>query len=494
MKNHLSPLRPARTLIGFAIAAALLAPVLAAAQVVPVGAPATTPVTTRPPISASILAWSAPAATTLADTALIAKPNFGRAAVEVVGINLLVWSFDRFIREGGTNHVFRVGFNSWQENLEAGWTWDDNSFQTNQISHPFHGSLYYGAARSNGYSYWQSLPFTFAGSFMWEYFGETHNPSMNDWIATSVGGAAVGEILHRLAGTVRDNEATGSARNWQEVGGLFIDPVGGLNRIIDGDWGRQFANPEDRFPDNYKTRMDLGLRTRGEEKLWETDTTDVYIDFSFDYGDPFFGDLGKPYDNFDLDLQLNFGDKMTMGRVQGSGNLAGLFLKDAEKSAHILGAFHHYDYVNTNALEFGAQSVTAGLLSRWEYDSGFELRTDLQAGPLILAGISSDYANVSARSYDYGPGGAVVLDTELRKKGWSWAELRVSYFWVHSISGTVADHQVVASNLRIAVPVVHNIGAGAEFNVINAEHKYRDYPDVSQRNPQMRVFATFGMN
>ena len=83
----------------------------------------------------------------------------------------------------------------------------------------------------------------------------------------------------------------------------------GLNRIIDGDWGRQYANPEDRFPKNYTSRMEIGLRTRGEERLWEADTTDVYVDFEFDYGDPFFGDLGKPYDNFDFDFQMTFGDK-----------------------------------------------------------------------------------------------------------------------------------------------------------------------------------------
>ena len=73
-----------------------------------------------------------------------------------------VWTYNRFIREGGENPVFRVGFNSWRENLETGWTWDDNSFSTNQIAHPYHGNLYYNAARSNGYSYWQSIPFAFA--------------------------------------------------------------------------------------------------------------------------------------------------------------------------------------------------------------------------------------------------------------------------------------------------------------------------------------------
>ena len=483
--------RPARILTGFALAAALLAAHVAAAEessAIEAESSVLAP--------AQTIAWSAAATSALDDTFVVKKPNFGRAALEVFGANALVWTYNRFIREGGTNPVFRIGFNSWSENLQAGYNWDDNSFSTNQIAHPYHGNLYFNAARSNGYSFWQSAPFAFAGSFMWEYFGETHNPSYNDWIATSVGGIALGEILHRLAGTVRDNTATGSSRNWKEVGGLFLDPVGGLNRIIDGDWSRQYANSPDRFPKNYTTHMDVGLRTRGEDKVATNDTTDFYLEFGFDYGDPFFGDLGKPYDSFDFEFQLNFGDKTKMGRVQSSGNLAGMFLKESEKTDHILAAYQRYDYVNTNALEVGGQSFTAALLSRWAWDSGFELRTDVQLGPMLLGGSSSDYESISGRSYDYGPGTVARIGAELRRKGWTWLMFRTEHFWIHSISGNPADHHVVLSRLRLAVPIIHNIGAGAEYYLALADRKYSraDMPDVKKRNPQAKVFLTFGLN
>ena len=212
--------RRVRALAGLVIVAALLAPLVARAQ----AAAAPADQDQLPPALAGIEGVSEDG-----------SPNFGRAAVEVFGLNALVWSYDRFIREGGENPVFRIGFNSWQENLETGWTWDDNNFTTNQYAHPYHGNLYYNAARSNGYTFWQSVPFAFAGSLMWEYFGEVHNPAMNDWISTSMGGIALGEIFHRLATTVRDNTATGSSRNWRELGGFAIDPVGGQLRLyVDG--------------------------------------------------------------------------------------------------------------------------------------------------------------------------------------------------------------------------------------------------------------------
>src|SRR6185436_8145129 len=114
------------------------------------------------------------------------------AASEVVAVNALVWSYDRYIRENGTNPGFRIGFNSFEENIKNGFEFDDNNFSTNMYAHPSHGDLYFNAARSNGMSYWGSVPYTWAGSFMWEYFGEVHHAALNDWILTSMGGMTLG--------------------------------------------------------------------------------------------------------------------------------------------------------------------------------------------------------------------------------------------------------------------------------------------------------------
>ena len=57
------------------------------------------------------------------------------AAGEVVAANLVVWIYDRYIRENGTNPGFRIGFNSFEENIKNGFEWDDNNFSTNQFAH-----------------------------------------------------------------------------------------------------------------------------------------------------------------------------------------------------------------------------------------------------------------------------------------------------------------------------------------------------------------------
>ncbi len=427
----------------------------------------------------------------LEDTLLMDK-NFLRTTVEVIGINTLVWSLNRYIREGG-GEGFRIGFNSWKENLTNGFEWDDNNFDTNQYAHPYHGSLYFNAARSNGYSFWESVPFTFAGSFLWEYFGETHHPSMNDWIATSMGGTGMGEILHRFSKMVLDNRASGSERTWREIAGFAINPVGGFNRLIDGDASRRYPNSVERFALNYRSQMDIGVRQTGEHMVWDYDTTRVYTHFQFDYGDPFFGDMNSPYDHFDLDLQLNFGDKSLIGRVQSNGLLAGTFISETDNASHILAVWHHFDYFNSNQFDFGSQSLGGGLLSRFETESGLELRTCLDLSAIILGASTSNYPNLSGRDYDYGPGVTAYFTAEFISNGHHLLSVSHEQNFIHTVNGNRSDHHISISTARLAVPLNKNWSIGAEYQLMLADRIYEDYPDVSVRRPEIRLFTTLLM-
>jgi len=438
--------------------------------------------------------WDDASRSALDDTFFV-KKNPLRTGVEVIGLNTLIWFYDRYIREGGTNPGFRIGFNSWKENLANGFEWDDNNFATNQFSHPYHGSLYFNAARSNGYSFWESVPWTFGGSWAWEYLFEVHHASMNDWIATSLGGITLGEILHRLSMTVRDNTATGSSRNWREVGGFVINPMAGLNRLFDGDWGRVHANPVDRHPDNFRSQMDIGLRTVADEKLWsETDTTKFYLQFQFEYGDVFFEELDDPFDYFDFDLQLNFSDVTAIGRVDVNGLLGGHFLKETDPASHILGGFTRFDYINNSKMEFGAQSLGAGFMSRFETPSGVEMRTEVHTNVIVLGANKSDYRSTSGRSYDYGPGFSVDLAAKISRDGWNYLHVGHTTHWIYAVNGNDAHHSLTESYIRLDMPIRFNVGLGIEYRLMNSERNYADYPDVSERLPELRITSTWLLN
>lgn len=60
----------------------------------------------------------------------------------------------------------KISLHSWATNLENPWQWDNNAFVNNQFSHPYHGSLYYNAGRTNGFNFWQSSAWSFGGSLV----------------------------------------------------------------------------------------------------------------------------------------------------------------------------------------------------------------------------------------------------------------------------------------------------------------------------------------
>ena len=153
---------------------------------------------TLPAVVLLIQLFAAPATDTLAP-----KKYFSRAAGELVLAQAAPFLFDRYI----TRKAYaRISFGSIGHNLQpSSWTWDDDGFQTNQIGHPFHGSLFFNAFRSNGYSFWQSVPAAFAGSYIWETFAENQAPSPNDFINTGFGGIVLGEMTHRMSARLVNN-------------------------------------------------------------------------------------------------------------------------------------------------------------------------------------------------------------------------------------------------------------------------------------------------
>ncbi len=113
---------------------------------------------------------------------------------EVVGLNAGLGAFNAYVSK---SEFAKISFKTVATNLEIGAVWDHDHFITNFFAHPYHGNLYFNIARSNGYSFWESVPFSFGGSLMWELFMENEPPATNDLINTTVSGYFLGEVLYR---------------------------------------------------------------------------------------------------------------------------------------------------------------------------------------------------------------------------------------------------------------------------------------------------------
>ena len=104
-----------------------------------------------------------------ADVRLHEHKAFWRAGAETVSFNIGLWAFDRYIQKG---HFAYISWETIKENFKHGFEWDDDHLSTNMFAHPYNGSIFFNAGRSNGFNFWQSELFAIGGSAMWEMLME----------------------------------------------------------------------------------------------------------------------------------------------------------------------------------------------------------------------------------------------------------------------------------------------------------------------------------
>ena len=233
-------------------------------------------------------------------TAVLASPSrrpepperFLAAAGEIALLEVLPWAFSRYVTKEDWAYI---STKTVKDNFKTGFVFDGDDFNMNQSMHPLHGSLYFNAARSNGYSYWESGAFTMAGSLIWECCMENTAPSINDLVNTTLGGMSRGEMMHRIGVMLRDNGASGFDRFWRELSGAIVDPMGGFNRLVRGEMGRDFPNPDERFPSRFSFVTDAGYRHIAAEGV---NVGEGIVSLSAVYGDAFAGETRKPFDSF----------------------------------------------------------------------------------------------------------------------------------------------------------------------------------------------------
>lgn len=346
------------------------------------------------------------------------KKHPWKAALEAFAINVGVQCFDQFVM----NEDFaKISFHSIKHNIETGFVWDNDQFSTNLFAHPYHGGLYFNAARSHGMNFWESVPYSFCGSLMWETTCEIEPPAINDLMATTFGGIAIGEVTHRVSNLVFDDRLSGFPRFMREFLGTLICPIKGLNRILSGDaWrvrGKYYKYHDYRSPVSFFASA--GYRYLADNNTLFRGEGNPYVRFNLVYGDPFDGETTKPYDYFTLDA--TFGLSSNQPLITGLHLLGRLWSVPVEVSKGTemeFGIFQHFNYYDSQPVKDGtslvpyriseAASFGPGIIYRFPQVGNltrFEQRVFLDG--ILLGGSLTDYYNVIDRDYNMGSGYSV---------------------------------------------------------------------------------------
>ena len=256
------------------------------------------------------------------DTLDLPSRNVIKPITESLAINFGVWGYDHFIRNEGWADV---DIHNIRHNLKCTWVLDHDSYSGNQFSHPFHGSIFYNAARYHGHTYYESALYPLIGSCVWEYFCETNEPSYNDFLSTGIGGSALGEATYRVSDIVYDNTKRGFNRVIRELVGGLLNPARGFHRMFSGEMFRVSHDTRGKrvSPEPFSLDVGVGYRHIKEMRHERREKHIPYIDFLLTYGEHFDGKTRhKPYDFFRLYAQLNLsGDDPTFSDIDLRGRI-----------------------------------------------------------------------------------------------------------------------------------------------------------------------------
>lgn len=357
---------------------------------------------------------------------LYTRPRWGRAALMTTGINLGVHAFDRFVL--GEDFA-KVHPKDIARNWRNAFVWDNDQFSTNLFAHPYHGNLYFNSARSNGLSFWQSVPYAFGGSLMWEMCGEVEPPAINDLMATTLGGVAIGEVMHRVSAVILNDRSRGFRRFLRELAATVVNPMQGLTRIIDGDaW--HVRQDKYLYHDYLRIPVELtltaGSRYLADDGSFFRGEQQPFVHFSLQYGDPFAEEASRPYDYFTAQATLGFtGNQPLVSQLHLMGRLWSHVVYDGRQGKTLIGIFQHFNYFDSKPVKDGTRLTPYRISEAAAFGPGIiwqfpqvgnlsRLEQRIFGNLILLGGTKSDYYNVIDRDYNMGSGlsikSATVMD------------------------------------------------------------------------------------
>jgi hypothetical protein len=425
-----------------------------------------------------------------------------KPALQVVGENVLLNLMDRSVLH---LEFANVDFSSWKRTLSAGfpwgsgWEWDQDRLGNNFFSHPMMGNFYFNAARSNGYDFWASTPFVFAGSYMWKIFGENGKPEREDLINTTFDGILLGEILYRLSSNILDDRTTGIERVFREILAGLVDPVRGFNRLLQGKSFRR-TNKEIYQKEPLNITLFAGMHTiNNPGNAFLSGPSYKMLNAQFDYGNPFEIRSRKPYDFFRFRAELNFGaGRKIVDNITGYGILFGKN-EQVGRLSLLIGGFQYYDYFDAKSFELATIAFGAGVFSKLPLSKTSNLYINVHFGIVPFAGSSvgavSDTAQFRDYRFAYGLESKVESSVNLGK----YATISVLYYYyiIHSfnntgldesLKGTLGNNYIGIVKPRITLQLYKDLSIGMEHSIYLNDHYQNYYTPLHSIQTEQRIF------
>ena len=409
--------------------------------------------------------------------------NYWLPAIETAGLNILVWSFDRYVQN---KEWARISWQTMRNNLEHGFVWDADGFETNQLFHPYSGALSFTMARSSGLNFWQSLPYSFGGSLMWELFMETEYPSMNDIITTPMSGIVLGEISYRVSNLIL---ISGTRNFWRELASTVVSPSNGFNRLLRGG---ELSRDARRRPAAYRVDLALGLNGVFIDQKFSQRLPHVYLKYRMTYGNPWRVKKNyRPFDYFVTEVGASLSESNNILAIFANGLLFGKNVDLLGARRATIGLFKNFNFLNNRAYKISSSSVGGALLTRHRFAEERYWDNTLMVSLIVMGGVNSLYAQEVGRDYDLGPGMSVKYESFYQTSDHWQIYLRYKHYWIHPLSGARGNEYVDILLLGTQWRLSDRQSLSLEFIEYDRWSHYRDYPNLKDNNFAVRFYYSY---
>jgi hypothetical protein len=409
-------------------------------------------------------------------------------ALEVPAFLILLNAYDRTVLHSKTQEgqgTYDTNFSTtWDHLRKQNWRFDRDPFTVNQIGHPYQGATMYGIARSAGLSFWQSLGYSNAGSFLWEMAGENSRPSINDIFTTGNAGSLLGEALFRMSQLVLKEESP-RPDTWHELGAAVLSPPTAFNRWA---YGERFKTIFPSHDPALFWRGRLGASLSGDSDQAAT------LDFQMSYGLP--GKPGytyqRPFDYFDFQIGGLSKANNPLSYILLRGLLYGRDYHQGENYRGVWGLYGLYDYFSPTAFRISTTGLALGTTGQYWMAHEVALQGTVLGG-VGFGAAGQTPSTIGRRDYHYGVAPHTLVALRLLLGNRAALELVGRGYYV---SGTGSDNsegseQIARITTGVTVRVFRRHGIGVQFVESVRHAQYGNLPSSHQSDGTVGIYYTF---
>ncbi len=406
-------------------------------------------------------------------------------ALEIPVFILALNGFDRLLFgsevEDGKK-VYRTNPSTFWDNLTHGrWRSDKDAFHVNQIEHPYQGSIYHGFARSAGLNFWESLGYTFVGSFLWETAGETLHPSINDQVASGIAGSFFGEALFRMASLLLEGGG-GEPGFWRELGAAVLSPPTAFNRLVFGDRFKPVF--PSRNPAIFQwVRLGAGLVVSNGTGSSITNRPQASLNYSISYGLPGQPSYSytRPFDYFQFEITAATRPNKIIGNITVQGLLLGTKYKAGEAYRGVWGLYGGFDYISPPFFRVSSATASLGTTAQWWLATSVALQGTALAG--IGLGAGGTVPGRGEPDYHYGGTGRGVLDLRLIFGDVAMLNLTGHGYYISSLGSSEPQGKEDIRRLEtgLTVRIYRHHALGIQYTALHRGARYSQRANITQR-------------